>query len=332
MRLEAFSEGKDPAHPEANEDRFVVLPGRAYAVIDGVTDRLGTRYDGMLAGQYGAVLVKEALEEMLGRRGAAPADARELVPALNAVIADAYGRHGNLERARGDCNFRFSATLALVLERGDAFELLLIGDSGVRLGVTRDIRVDKDLDRITATSRRQAWAVIARRTEDPALRETVSRRVTWGGTRQAASEFAGVLDAEDLVTIEAAAIAANLSALPHLSRGDIAGLVQGGIIHAQGGHQNNPHSALGYSCLDGFDVPLQFVHHERVSRAGIASIELYSDGYFKGGDGFGVDAWERAFREVEAEDPAKIGAHASVKGTIGALKADDRTHLGIAWR
>ncbi len=331
MRLEAFSEGKDPAHPEANEDRFVVLPGRAYAVIDGVTDRLGTRYDGMLAGQYGAVLVKEALEDMLGRRGAAPSDARELVPSLTAIIADAYGRHGNLERARGDCNFRFSATLALVLERRDEFELLLIGDSGVRLGMTRDIRIDKDLDRVTATARQHAWAVIAPRTGDPALRETMSRRVTWGGTRQPVTAFDGVLNADDLAAIEAAAIVANLAALPHLPRGDIAGLVQGGIIHAQGGHQNNARSALGYSCLDGFDVPMQFVHHERAPRAGIAAVELYSDGYFKGGDGFGVAAWERAFEEVEAEDPAKIGAYASVKGTLGMLKADDRTYLGVAW-
>ena len=331
MRLEAFSEGKDPAHPEANEDRFVVLPGRGYAVIDGVTDRLGTRYDGMLAGQYGAVLVKEALEEMLGRRGGTPDNACELVPALTAIIADAYGRHGTLERARGDCNFRFSATLALVLERDDHVELLLIGDSGIRLGTSRDIRIDKDLDRVTATARRYAWDMIASRTADPDLRETISRRVTWGGTRQATTHLGGVLNADDLATIEAAAIVGNLAALPHLSRADIAGLVQGGIIHAQGGHQNNPHSALGYSCLDGFEVPLQFVHHERVPRAGLDSVELYSDGYFKGGDGFGITAWEHAFAEVEREDPAKIGAYASVKGTLGAIKADDRTYLGVAW-
>ncbi len=331
MRLEAFSEGKDPAHPEANEDRFVVLPGRGYAVIDGVTDRLGTRYDGMLAGQYGAVLVKEALEEVLGRRGGTPEDARELVPTLTAIIADAYGRHGNLERARGDTNFRFSATLALVLERQDHLELLLIGDSGVRLGATRDVRIDKDLDRVTATTRRQAWKLIAAHTADPVQREAISRRVTWGGTRQSTAQFDGVLNHDDLATIEAAAIVANLAALPHLTRADIAGLVQGGIIHAQGGHQNNPHSALGYSCLDGFEVPLGFVHHERVPRAGHGSVELYTDGYFKAGDGFGIAAWEHAFRDVEAEDPAKIGAYASVKGTLGAIKADDRTYLGVVW-
>ena len=49
MLIEAFTEAKDPLAPGANEDRFVILPGRAFAVIDGVTDRLGTRYNGMLS-------------------------------------------------------------------------------------------------------------------------------------------------------------------------------------------------------------------------------------------------------------------------------------------
>lgn len=332
MRIEAFSEGKDPAHPEANEDRFVVLPGRAYAVIDGVTDRLGTRYDGMLAGQYGAVLVKEALEEILGRRDHGIADARALLPRLTAVIAAAYARHGTLEAARADTNRRFAATLALVMERPDAFELLLVGDSGVRLDLRHDIRQDKDLDLVTANARREAWAVIAARTADAATRERLSRRVTWGGTRQAVEGLEGLLDDADLRAIEEAAIAANRARLPHLPAADIAALVRGGIINAQGGYQNNAASILGYSCLDGFDVPLSFVHHARVPRASITAVELYSDGYFKGGDGFGIDAWERAFEEVERADPAKIGDHPSVKGTLGPIKADDRTYLGIAWR
>src|SRR6185295_20206596 len=110
MRIEAFSQGKDPDRPDANEDRFLVLPGRGYAVIDGVTDRVGRRYDGMLAGQYGATLVEQALAERLGRRDL-PDDARLLVPTLSEAIAKAYARHGTLERARADWNYRFATTL-----------------------------------------------------------------------------------------------------------------------------------------------------------------------------------------------------------------------------
>ena len=41
MRIEAFSEGKYLDDPDANEDQFLILPGRGYAVIDGVTDISG---------------------------------------------------------------------------------------------------------------------------------------------------------------------------------------------------------------------------------------------------------------------------------------------------
>jgi hypothetical protein len=42
MLIEAFSEAKDPFAPHTNEDRLVILPGRAYAVIDGVTEHAMT--------------------------------------------------------------------------------------------------------------------------------------------------------------------------------------------------------------------------------------------------------------------------------------------------
>lgn len=331
MRIEAFSQGKDPARPDANEDRLVVLPGRAYAVIDGVTARLATRYDGMLAGQYGAVLVQRTLERLLAVDAPAPGDARALVATLTEAIATAYARHGTLEAARGDPNRRFAATLALVFERPDTLEILLIGDSGVRLDCGRDIRLDKDLDRITATARRVAWRRIAPRVDDPARREALSRRVTWGGTAQDPAGLEGILDGADLAAIEAEAIAQATGAMAHLPQDAITGLVRGGIVNAQGTHQNNPASPLGYSCLDGFAVPPEFVHHEILPRAGIGCVELYSDGYFKPGDGFGIAAWERAFDEVEREDPEKLGRYASVKGSQGNLKADDRTYLGVRW-
>ena len=101
MLIEAFSEAKDPSAPDTNEDRFVILPGRAYAVIDGVTDRLGTRYNGMLSGQYAAMIVKEALEHALTRPDR-PTDTKRLIPILTQAIADAYRAHGTLDAARSE--------------------------------------------------------------------------------------------------------------------------------------------------------------------------------------------------------------------------------------
>ena len=52
MRIEAFTAAKTPDDPAGNEDQLLILPGRGHAVIDGVTDRTGHRYDGLLAGRY----------------------------------------------------------------------------------------------------------------------------------------------------------------------------------------------------------------------------------------------------------------------------------------
>ena len=329
MLIEAFSQGKDPAAPEANEDQFVLLPGRAFAVIDGVTDRLGSRYDGMLAGRYAAVTVKAALERALSAQDAPLNDAPALVSHLTQELAQAYGRHGILEKARANAEQRFSATLALVTFEAADMHVTLVGDSGVRVNGSEVLQVDKDLDRITATLRRQAWPSIAAATADPLLRERLSRLVSFHGLAKPAEGLAPYLTPADIALIEAKAVAANVALLPHVPRRDIENLVRGGIVNAQGGYQNDASSVLGYSCLDGFEVPFGLVLARTFSQADVRTLELFSDGYFKHGDGFGVAAWERAFAEAERDDPEKIGRHMSVKGSTSLAFADDRTYVGV---
>jgi hypothetical protein len=328
MLIEAFSEAKDPSAPHANEDRLVILPGRAYAVIDGVTDRLGTRYDGMLSGQYAAVIVKGALEHMLSAPNA-PTDGIEIVQALTAKIENAYKTHGMFEKAHSDWNTRLSAALALVLVQGETLDVILVGDSGVRINCKRTLRVEKDLDLITSTLRQQAWPVICGKTSDPAKQEQISRRITWHGTRQPIADLSGTLDDDDMVQIERRAIEVNVKALPHVPHADIENLVRGGIVNAQGGYQNNASTQLGYPCLDGFKVPEHMIRIERLPLREIETVEIFSDGYFKPGDGFGVAAWEKAFAEAEREDPAKVVLYPSPKGSTASTWADDRTYLGI---
>jgi len=328
MLIEAFSVAKDPSAPHANEDQLVILPGRAYAVIDGVTDRHGSRYDGMLSGQYAAVIVKRALEHMLSARDA-PLDGIAIVRALTAAIADAYKGHSIAERVESERNLRFSAALALVLVQAETVDVILVGDSGVRINGELTFRVEKDLDLITSILRQQAWPIIGRKTSDPEKQEQLSRRVTWHGTRQPLDAVADTLDADDLTRIESCAIAANLEALPHVARADIENLVRGGIVNAQGGYQNNASLQLGYPCIDGFEVPQHMIKIERLPRSEVQTVEIYSDGYFKPGEAFGVAAWEKAFAEAERDDPAKVLLYPSPKGSTSSLWADDRTYLGV---
>ena len=328
MLIEAFSEAKNPSAPHANEDQFVILPGRAYAVIDGVTDRLGTRYEGMLSGQYAAVTVKRALEHMLSAPDACM-DGLSIVRSLTAEIAAAYRKHGMAEKVQSDWNLRVSAALALVLVQAETVDVILVGDSGVRINGEKVLRMEKDLDLITSILRRQAWPVIGRKTTDPEKQEQISRRVTWHGTRQPLDAVADTLDADDMALIESRAIEANLKALPHVAQADIENLVRGGIVNAQGGYQNNASLQLGYPCIDGFEVPQHMIRIERFPRSQVRTVEIYSDGYFKPGDGFGVAAWEKAFAEAEREDPAKVLLYPSPKGSTASHWADDRTYLAV---
>lgn len=331
MLIEAFTEAKDPLAPGANEDRFVILPGRAFAVIDGVTDRLGTRYNGMLSGQYAATIVKASLEQVLAGPEA-PDDCLAIVAALTGAIADAYREHDLLEAASTDWNRRFSATLALALLSGDAIDIVLVGDSGIRIGEDRVLQVDKDLDRITSTLRQQAWLAVGARTDDPAIKETISRRIAWFGTRQPAEGLDGVLAPGVVAAIEERAITKNGMALPHVPREHIETLVRGGIIHAQGAYQNDAATILGYSALDGFPVPPSLVYIERLKRPDVSTLELFTDGYFKPGVRFGVASWEEAFREVERDDPAKVTLYPSQRARPRHIGLTTGLILGCASR
>ena len=324
MHIEAFSEAKNPAAPGANEDALLILPGRAYAAIDGVSDRTGVRYDGMLAGQYASTLVRRRLEEILG--GARPWTPRAIVDDLTATIDAAYGHFGIREQVRTDWGGKIASTLALAYHQGDTTHILLVGDSGVRLNGTTLIREEKDLDRITSLLRREAWRLLKTRTPDPLLLEKLSRQLSVHGTAQPP---AAPLDAATLSAIATAAQSACTADLPYIPPALIAGLIEGGIVGAQGGHQNNPESPLGYSCLDGFDIPDRFIRFLAFPRSEITTIELFTDGYFRPGAHFGVAAWEAAFQAAEAEDPAKIDIHLSPKGSGGGMWADDRSYLGV---
>ncbi len=327
MRIEAFSEAKDPAAAEANEDALLILPGRAYAAIDGVSDRTGLRYDGMLAGRYAARLVQRRLEEALG--GSDMPTPETLVADLTAAIDAAYGRFAMRDTVRADWGGKIACTLALVLLEAETVRILLIGDSGVRLNGIEVMQQSKDLDLVTALLRREAWRAVAARTPDLAERERLSRLVAFHGAGQDPAGFAPLLAPDDIARIGAAALAASRAALPHQPEAAIAALIERGIVGGQGIHQNNAASPLGYSCLDGFPIPARFIRQETLPRSAVHSIELFTDGYFRPGDGFGIAAWEAAFRAVEREDPAKVDRYLSPRGSAGGRWADDRSYLGI---
>lgn len=336
--LEAFTLGKKFGHPELNEDSFVVIPGGGYAVIDGVTDRNGTRYGGMLSGQFASRTVKRATELYILAQSDphAPEHMRysgpeSFVSYLTDVLRQAYVDAGTYEAARDDWRIRGGCTIMAALVVGDRLEIIAVGDSGIRINGNDVIQVLKPLDDVTGLLRREAWNYFAAKGHAAAEADKFAAAITWRGT-QNQEPGQPTADRAELVEIEARALAACRAHLPDVPEAEIVELIQHGIVHGQGNFQNAGDRALGYGGLDGFPVLSKYIDSRSYDLSAIDTVELFSDGYFKIAEGFGVAAWEQGFREIEAIDPHKIGPYLSTKGTTDTALTDDRTYVGIALR
>ncbi|WP_454656355.1 hypothetical protein [Bosea beijingensis] len=334
MQIECFSLGKRFATPEENEDSVVILPGRGYAVIDGVTDRSGRRFGAMRAGRFASVLVateltRFLLDEDLSVRGG-PDRIRRLVQALGDALRGGYAAHGLLDKASADPAVRIGCTLALGYHDGPVLQLVSIGDSGIRLsgkalGTIRHVE-EKPLDRVTALIRRECWAHLGRMRADPLPQRSISDDAVWNGLREPPAG----LSAEACATIRAHVLRLCDEEMPTIARAEIERIVDSGIS-GQRVFSNHPTSDLGYGVLDGFAIAERHVFTADYPATEVARLELFSDGYFAEPDAFGVAAWEASFAEVERIDPDKIGPYASVKGSGADGWTDDRTYLGIAF-
>jgi hypothetical protein len=325
MRIDAFSEGKNLDDLDANEDQLLVLPGRGYAVIDGVTDRTGHRYDGMLAGKLAGLLVRDATAGFMLDPANRDLDPERLVTHVTAAIQAAYARFGIAAEAEARPARRFGATLALAAPVGDLMRIVLVGDSGVRLNGKELHLVDPGLDKVTAGIRQAAWRCLEAMGASEAERLRVARACVFNGLARLHPEMRPWLDEARLAALRDTCLEAAFERFPGIPRSDIETLVDGGIVEGQGRFQNNTASPLSYAVLDGFAVPMSLVQVIDRPLAGLRSLELFTDGYFEAGATPSVAAWEASFAEVERIDPRKLDRYPSVKGTIGRTRADDRT-------
>lgn len=332
MRIEAFSRGKRHDRPEENEDSLLLLPGIAYAVLDGVTDRTARRYGGERAGRHASRTVAARLAGALPGIAHAGEEPKERATAVVAAAVDAiaatYRAHGLFEDAEADPPTRMGCTLAVGLEHRDGLTVVAVGDSGIRVtrrdGTVALLEEDKALDTVTALMRREAWRwAIAAGADAEAVR-TLSDSVVWSGF---GSPHPG-LDEAATERLRGRALEACRAAVPQAPESELDYLLDTGIF-GQRAFANHPDLTLGYGVLDGFAVPERYVQVAHFGRDEVARLEIHSDGYFDPPAGFGVEAWEAAFRAVEREDPDKVGRHASTKGSTASAWTDDRTYLGV---
>jgi hypothetical protein len=324
MKIEAFSEGKNLDTPEANEDQFLVLPGRGYAVIDGCTDITGKLYDGVRAGWLASRITLNALATFLVDPAERELRPERLIEHLSAALRASYARHGILEIARADPTRRFGATLTLAVDIGETFRFVLIGDSGLRIDGTEVFVNDTGLDLVTASLRVEAYGLVGEAGGGAEDRARAGRACAFNGAANLHPEMQPWLDQTKLRLLYERSLASCRARFPLVPEADIRWLLDTGIS-GQTRFQNNTASPLSYAGLDGFEIPLPLVRVIDRPRAAIHSIELFTDGYFKPGATPTLDDWEAAFAEVERVDPEKIGCYPSVKGSSARMNTDDRT-------
>jgi hypothetical protein len=324
MYIEAFTEGKYLDDQSLNEDQFLVVPGCAYAVIDGVTDISGRLVDGMRTGRYASRIVQRAVAEAVADDAARYADPAHLVSRVTRALHRAYETLAIVDEVFASPPRRFGATLTLALDLGTAFRFILVGDSGVRLNGVENIIDSEGLDRVTAVLRQQAYRFVEEAGGDLEQQRRVSRCCSYYGVSALHDDMQPFVDARGLAVLRARSLAQARELFPSASDADLAHLIDHGIS-GQTRFQNATASMFGYSVFDGFTVPMALVRVFERPRADVRSIELYTDGYFKPGLTPDVAAWEAAFDEVERTDPEKIGPYPSVKGSSPNMRTDDRT-------
>jgi len=323
MDVTVFSQAKEAGRPEDNEDRYLAIDGRAYGVIDGVTDKTGRRFGGLTGGRIAGRTVEAAVRQACAEHDVGAMDGAWLIERINREFAVTYQSLGLDAAAVGAPAAPFAAQLVLALFGHDRIRFLVVGDAGLRLNGREVFRRTFPMDVVGAAIRQAVWRHVIGRGADREIADVTARAYTVEGLGALIPKTTQWIGGKDLAGLRRRIANAALEALPGVSLAVLDAALDHGM-REQHRYANRLHP-LGFPILDGRPVPPSMVVEFTRERAEVETIELFSDGYFGCPDGTALDDWEAWFAWVEAEDPAKVGRHASTKGSIGRHHADDRT-------
>ncbi len=325
MNVEVFSQAKNPDNPGANEDRYLVLPDRAYAVIDGVTDKTGRRYGGLTGGQIAGRIIEQAIRDACAERAPDMIETEWLLRRIKLLFADAYARFGLLDASGTFPATPFAANVVLALVGTERVKFLIIGDCGLRLNGTETFLAHFPIDSIGAAIRKAVWRQVIEKEGDRETADRTARSYTIAGLRAVLPETDRWVGPEDLTRIREEALSDVSAALPGVPPALLKDALEEGIAD-QHRYANRIHP-LGFPIVNGLPIPcsMKVSFDRKISE--IETIELFSDGYFGCPEGTIITDWEAWYAHVEAVDPARVAGFASTKGSVGRRLADDRTIL-----
>lgn len=316
MRTELFSHPKYRDSCALGDDVSLILPGIVYGVFDGATDPRGTVLDGMGTGRLAALVVAKQMTSLAMDCTVASMPGEEIISRLS----------GALKRKTDTLNLPIppSTTLAVVLDCGDSWRFLLLGDSGIRLNGEEVYRSEKIIDEVSTFARVAAFNDLRARYTDCDEVEQLARTSIFLGFENAiAKNLMLPARAQEIIeeTIEA-------TGLEHAAD-SVTTFLMGGVEtqHLFGNRTGNP---LCFDTMNGTAPQLNELTDFVRPKAAVTSIEIFSDGYPSLPDAASVFAWEAAFEAAEEEDFHKIGTFATVKGSTRQEFFDDRTVLIVS--
>lgn len=321
-RLEMINVSKWRDGLRPGDDVVLALPDRLFAVFDGATDASGAGLGGTSPGRFAATRAAAAMTSLLGE--GMGTDPERWLRAMNDAIASGL-------RAIGAAHVRASSTAAIALVDDASIQLLVVGDSGIRINGNEVLQLPKDVDALFTEVRLAIRRLLVRRgLEGDALEETTRRLVFLGldGARDVVREVS-LLPAE-VEAMTAEAVSACGAVLQPDAIATIPEMFRRGIAGGQAPFANRTGHSLGYSSLDGTVTRGPHVCHRVLPRAAVRSLEIYTDGYTScPAGGITVRDWEENFAADEAADPAKTGRFAGVKGSTATHLSDDRSVVVI---
>lgn len=311
-----------------NEDRVVVYGQRTFAVIDGVTDKSGARHGGFTGGWHAGHALEGALRDLDDEGVLAQGSADAVLARLNAAIAARYERFNLAAEAERDPNRRFAAAVAIAHVDRDVLRLLVVGDCGARVDGTRIVHRAHPVDDVMARLRSSVFAALGEEDATASLTrrlEVARAYVVHGIATPPLPDDRRLAAAHE--RIAGRAWSDLLQAFPDVAPGGVLrALAEGGIRGAA--RLRNGTGAFAHGVLDGFPMSPEHVEDVRFDRDAVATLELFSDGYFGWPQAGGrVADWEDHLATVERVDPHRVGRYASTKGSSPGRFADDRSIL-----
>lgn len=318
MLIESCSIPKTRDLSRPGDDVLAVLPGRLYAVFDGVTDASGNQVQGMSPGRFAA---GQAALTMMTHAMGPDRDSQtpaEWLVSMNLAIRQGLGKSWSV---------RVGTTAAVVEDAGgDNLRFLIVGDSGIRINGHELIWLTKDVDLIYTAGRVAIFRQLAASGLTGDALEARTRQLVVAGLSGAAhcglapSAVAAIVDD------------AQRSCAPRLKPDAVnlvADLLHAGIAGGQSAYCNRLGHSLGYAVLDGGQTRGPGLLSFSRPKSSVHSIELFTDGYMSCPQGARVPDWEAEFFRVEAEDFTKTAAYASAKGSTSTTFSDDRSVLVV---